>query len=185
MHLGNAAAQYGRWNTLGPKGPYLDREQAHSGVRSVRLVRGGSALNGWTAQTMPTDRDWVVDCWMRRGPLGALIVSLRNKGGVDAAKIYLTPSGQIHFGRQQDGESSWQDTGLQLPEAEWTALRLRDDQAEGTYHVSVSPDGQTWQESPLAAPLRASQGVYLLGFTPQGDSGTYIHIDDVELAEHR
>jgi hypothetical protein len=183
--VGNAAAQTGRWNTFGPKGPYLDREHAHEGARSVRLVRGGSSLNGWTAQVMPADREYALECWMRRDLRGALILSLRNKGNVDAAKIFVSPSGQVHYGRQRDGQFAWQESGLHLPEREWNALRLRVDPTEGVYRVAVSSDGQTWRESSLEAPVRASGGVYLLNFTPQGEAGTYVHIDDIQLAEWR
>lgn len=178
---GDAERRSGRWGNFGPPGPVPDGQRAHSAPQSVRLVAAGRSLHGYVLGDVTDGRDWELELWLWRDEGAGLDVVAKGRTPAVAleAELLVAEDGAVRIRDLAAG--SWLDTGLQVPPAVWTCLRLIARRAWADCYVTVTPDGGAEQSSEVHAPLQVRSDLYLVEMSALGAGA--VHVDDVALLE--
>ncbi|MBN2456623.1 MAG: HEAT repeat domain-containing protein [Sedimentisphaerales bacterium] len=182
--VGNSAGVAARWSNFNKaKGPMSQSAIAHSGKKSIKLVRGGDGLSGWVDKAVPGDVDYEMQVWLYRGPQGSCALSAKDISRRESFAILIGQDGNLNI-RHFDGETSWVSTKLSVPIEKWTKITV--EAAQGTNSYSVSIQGKDGIEAKSQSEqLNLTSDIYMVSFRPQGPENTACYIDDIKLAEVR
>ncbi|MBT4817413.1 MAG: HEAT repeat domain-containing protein [Lentisphaerae bacterium] len=176
-----------RWNHFGPKGPMPWMQTAHSGKRSVRLVRGGNGMNGWVVGPNGPDPelDYELRFWVFREPTGSFVVATRDGARrANETSVLVGGNGSVFLRNEVEGPG-WMPTQLTIPEGKWTRLSVRVDRPRKMFGVALLSAAGEETKSSVAAPLGPVERVNSVSFYPQAPLGAACCLDDIELVERR
>lgn len=183
-HVGDPHVLVGRWGGFAEPAPTIDDEQAHSGERSLRLVRGSNAVAAYFANPIDNAVDYEAVLWVYRDQDDSSML-IQGKGREPALgdewSVYLMPDGRLNLRQMQTQQ--WIDTGLRIPSRQWTPLRVVVSRARGEYTAALGAEEATATFANQWLPLRTQGGVYRMDFVAQGTEGNVTHIDDVAMIE--
>lgn len=183
-NIGDANVLHGRWGGFSDTGPLIDNEIAYSGQQSLKVIRGGNSIAGYTTATISNDNDYELTLQIHRDqPDSSMLIygKGRTPSVTDEWGVFIDTRGHIRL-RQMD-KGKWIDTSLILPAQQWVQLRIVVSRIHGEYTAAITlPDGGE-HSSAISLPIAAVKDFYRVDLIPQAPEGTSVHIDDFALEE--
>jgi HEAT repeat protein len=177
--VGRQDKALGRWGAFSANGPGIDAQVAHSGKQSLKLVRGKPSITVAVSRGVRDQANARLSVWVYRdGDSSAVTVNGYGAGRGGVMGFYIDPAGILRLrDAKKDG---WAATKLKVPARQWAQVQLTSDGPLGNYGAAVVMNDKT-QTSDVRAALPKETEIKRVEFSPQGEAGTAVHMDDLEL----